>query len=241
MNNDMFNPDMLARRTAGEATLSLNRIYNFIYGWMGIGLFLSGLVAWWVASAVEHGVFPLSRGLFTLSAIVELVLVFSIAFAIHKLPVTIAALMFALYSAINGITLSVIFLFYDTTTIHSVFFITAAMFAGLAVFGTVTRINLTMIGRICVLSLFGIVIASIANLFLGSSGFQSVISYIGVAVFVGLTAYDAQKIRYLIDNADSMDDVTVRRLELLCALTLYLDFINLFLFLLRILGAKGRD
>lgn len=239
--NNMLNPDTFAERASTDFTRSLNRVYNFTYGWMAAGLALSGIVAWYVAQCVTNGTLPLSRGLFLGCTIAELAIVFLFASTIHKLPVFFATLLFAGYAALNGVTLSVIFLIYKLATIQSVFFVTAGMFAGMALFGSLTRINLSGVARICGLGLWGIIIASLVNIFLGSSGLQSLITYVGVAVFVGLTAWDAQKVRLIAEQQASMDTLTVRRLGLLCALELYLDFINLFIFLLRIFGGKGRD
>jgi FtsH-binding integral membrane protein len=237
----MYDPDALASAHSTDFSTSLNRIYNFTYGWMALGLALSGIVAYLVAQAFVAGNVMPSRGLFMGCCIIEILLVLGLSAMIHKLAVPVAALLFSLYAAINGITLSVVFLTFNMATIQSVFFVTAGTFAGVALFGSLTRKNLSGIGRICMMGLWGIILVSFVNIFMKSSGLYAIINYIGVAVFVGLTAWDAQKVRMLAEQQHAMDSSTVRRLGILCALELYLDFINLFLFLLRLLGGKARD
>ena len=233
--NQMLDPDLLATRSESRAA-GLNRVYNFVYGWMTVGLALSGLVAWLVAGAVREGSFPLSSGAFMLCAIVEVALVFVLSLAINKLSPMVAALLFLAYAALNGVTLSVLLLFYAATTIQTAFFVAAGTFAAMALFGTLTRRDLSFVGRLCFMALFGIIIASLVNLFLRNSGLDALLCYLGVAVFVGLTAYDAQKVRRLADAAGELDQPTVSRLGILCALALYLDFINLFIYLVQLLG-----
>ena len=138
---------------------------------------------------------------------------------------------------INGATLSVIFLAYTLTSIANVFFITAGTFGVMAFLGYTTKKDLTSLGRMMFIGLIGIIIATIVNLFLGSSMLNMIVSYVGVVIFVGLTAYDSQKIKHMLYEADSMDE-GAQKLALLGSLTLYLDFINLFLMLLRIFGGN---
>ncbi len=239
--NTMYDPDTLARSHASDFAKGLNRIYNFTYGWMAVGLALSGVVAYFVAQAIEAGSFAPSRGLFMACGIVEILLVLGLSAMIHKLSLPVAALIFAAYSALNGVTLSIIFLIYELSTIQSVFFVSAGTFAGVALIGSLTKTNLNTVGRICIMALWGIILASFVNIFMKSAGLNAVLTYIGVAVFIGLTAWDAQKVRILAEEQHRMDGQTVRRLGLLCALELYLDFINLFLYILRLFGGKGRD
>ncbi len=239
--NTMYDPDALASAHAADFSTSLNRVYNFTYGWMALGLAISGIVAYFVAQAFVTGNVIPPRGLFMGCCIVEILLVLGLSAMIHKLAVPMAALLFSLYAAINGVTLSVVFLTFSMATIQSVFFVTAGTFAGVALFGSLTRKNLSGVGRLCLMGLWGIILASIVNIFMKSSGLYAMMNYIGVALFVGLTAWDAQKVRLLAEQQHAMDATTVRRLGILCALELYLDFINLFLFILRLLGGKARD
>lgn len=137
----------------------------------------------------------------------------------------------------NGATLSVIFMAYTMSSIASVFFITAGLFGVMAFIGYTTKTDLTSIGKILFMALIGIILATIVNLFVGSSMLNMIVSYIGVVIFTGLTAYDSQKIKNMLYNADSMDE-GMQKIALLGSLTLYLDFINLFLMLLRIFGGN---
>ncbi len=231
----MMDPDALAMRSEARA-VGVNRVYNFIYGWMAAGLAVSGLVAWMVANAVATGSFQLSSGTLIVCLVAEIALVFALSFAIHKLAPMAAAALFMVYAALNGVTLSILLLVYDIGTIQTAFFATAGTFAAMAVFGTVTKRDLSTLGRVCMMAVIGLIVASLVNVFMRNSGLQAVICYVGVAAFVGLTAYDAQKVRELADAADRLDAPTVARLGILGALQLYLDFINLFIYLVQILG-----
>lgn len=231
----MMDPDALAMRSEARA-VGVNRVYNFIYGWMAAGLAVSGLVAWMVANAVATGSFQLSSGTLIVCLVAEIALVFALSFAIHKLAPMAAAALFMVYAALNGVTLSILLLVYDIGTIQTAFFATAGTFAAMAVFGTVTKRDLSTLGRVCMMAVIGLIVASLVNVFMRNTGLQAVICYVGVAAFVGLTAYDAQKVRELADAADRLDASTVARLGILGALQLYLDFINLFIYLVQILG-----
>ena len=147
-------------------------------------------------------------------------------------------MLFVLYSVINGAVLSSIFLIYTMTSIASVFFITAGTFAVMALIGYTTKTDLTSMGKILMMAIIGLIIASLVNVFLvKSSGFDLIISYVGVLIFVGLTAYDSQKIKQLLLQAPDAGE-SAQKVALLGALSLYLDFINLFLYLLRIFGKR---
>ena len=157
--------------------------------------------------------------------------------AIGRLSATAATLLFVLYSIVNGATLSVIFLAYTMTSIASVFFITAGTFAVMAFIGYTTKTDLTSFGKMLMMGLIGIILATVVNIFIGSSMLNMIVSYVGVVVFVGLTACDSQKIKNLLYQVDNMSE-EAQKLALLGSLTLYLDFINLFLMLLRIFGGN---
>jgi FtsH-binding integral membrane protein len=169
----------------------------------------------------------------------ELILVFSLASRVNKMKASTATSLFVLYAALNGVTLSAIFLIYTRSSITSTFFICAATFVASSIYGMVTKRDLTSMGQFMFMGLIGIIIASVVNLFVRSSGVSLIVSYIGVIVFVGLTAYDTQKLRTMaLSQPSGLDGATVRKGAILGALTLYLDFINLFLMLLRILGSR---
>jgi len=151
---------------------------------------------------------------------------------------TTATLLFVLYSVINGVVLSSIFLIYTMTSIASVFFITAGTFAVMAFIGYTTKTDLTSLGKILMMALIGLIIASLVNVFfIKSTGFDLIVSYAGVLIFVGLTVYDSQKIKRMLEMAPDASEAS-QKLALVGALSLYLDFINLFIYLLRILGRR---
>jgi FtsH-binding integral membrane protein len=173
--------------------------------------------------------------------IAQLALVFTLSARIHRMQAGTATLLFVLYSALNGATLSSIFLAYAQSSITSTFFVCSATFVACSVYGWTTRRDLTSMGGFMTMGLIGIVIASLVNLFIQSSAVSMIVSYIGVLVFVGLTAYDTQAIKNMaLSQPADIDSGAVRKGAILGALKLYLDFINLFLMLLRIFGA-GRD
>lgn len=209
-----------------------------VYLWMAMALAITGMTAYMVAdkeTVIQLVVY--NSAVFWGLLIAELVLVVTLSMTIRRLSLTMLAAMFILYSFINGATLSVLFLVYTESSIASVFFITAGTFAIMSAFGYATNTDLTSIGKFLEMALIGLIIASIVNFFLQSSGMSYAISYIGVIIFVGLTAYDTQKIKRMLIEAEEVNEDN-QKLALLGALTLYLDFVNLFLYLLRILGKR---
>ena len=224
----------------GARQTRLATVFKLAYGWMCAGLALSGLVAWYTASSgLAQKILP-GPGMWV-CLIAEIALVCILSASIRKLSVGAACLMFIGYAALNGLTLSVVFLAYKIEVIQRVFFITAAMFGGLAVFGTVTKSDLSQVGAVCGMALWGLIVAVIVNMFFPGSGtFDWIVSFAGVLIFSGLTMWDAQKIKLLAQQEGTMDAATRHKVGLMGALELYLDFINLFLYLLRILG-RSRD
>jgi len=209
-----------------------------VYLWMTLALVITGFTAYYVAtSETLMTALVTNQILFWGLAIGELALVIGLSAAINKLSLTTATLMFVLYSVINGVTMSFIFLAYTASSITNVFFITAGTFAVMALFGYFTKTDLTSMGKILMMALIGIIIATIVNFFTKSEGLTVILNYLGVLVFVGLTAYDSQKIKQMLMMAPDAGE-GAQKLALLGALSLYLDFINLFLYLLRIFGAK---
>ena len=205
---------------------------------MTLAMVLTGLTAYGVATSpgILMAIYSDSAVMWGL-VIAELALVFGISAAINRLSLTTATLMFVAYSVINGALLSSIFLIYTASSITSVFFITAATFGAMALIGYTTKTDLTSVGKILFMALIGLVIATIVNMFIGSDGLTMICSYVGVLIFVGLTAYDSQKIKQMLQQAPDAGESS-QKLALLGALTLYLDFINLFIYLLRIFGSK---
>ena len=223
-----------------QTQIRVNEFIRSVYNWMAIGLALTGFVAFFVSNSQTMMRLIFGNQLIFFGLIIgELALVFSISARVHKMQASTATSLFVLYAALNGATLSAIFLIYTRSSITSTFFICAATFVASSIYGMATKRDLTAMGQFMFMGLIGIVIASVVNLFIRSSGVSLIVSYIGVVVFVGLTAYDTQKLRTMaLSQPDGLDAGTIRKGAILGALTLYLDFINLFLMLLRILGNR---
>ena len=223
-----------------KAQIQVNAFIRSVYNWMAIGLGITGFVAFYISNNETMLRLIFGNQLIFFGLIIgELVLVFSLAGRVHKMQASTATSLFVLYAALNGATLSAIFLVYTRSSITSTFFICAATFVASSIYGMVTKRDLTSMGQFMFMGLIGIIIASVVNLFVRSSGMSLIVSYIGVIVFVGLTAYDTQKLRAMaLSQPDGLDGGTIRKGAILGALTLYLDFINLFLMLLRILGNR---
>lgn len=208
-----------------------------VYVWMALALAVTGLTAFGVAnSPTLIGMVFSSQAVFWVLAIVEIGLVIGLSAAINKLSFTTAAIMFIIYSIINGITMSFIFLMYTASSIALTFFVSAGAFAGMALIGYFTKKDLSAMGKFLMFALIGVIIASVVNIFLKSSGLDFVISIVGVLMFAGLTAYDSQRIKEMMLQAGGDVNDTTQKIALLGSLSLYLDFINLFLYLLRFLG-----
>ncbi len=220
----------------------VNEFVRSVYNWMALGLGLTGLVAYYVSHS--PGIMNLIYSnplLLILLMIGELGLVFAISGMVNRMSAGTATSLFVIYSVLNGVTFSFIFLVYTSTSIVSTFFICAGTFVACSIYGWSTKKDLTSLGGFFMMGLIGIIIASLVNMFIRSSAMAMIISYIGVFVFVGLTAYDTQKLKNMaLTQPAGLDAAVVRKGAILGALSLYLDFINLFLMLLRIFG-QGRD
>lgn len=219
------------------AAVATASIFRRVYGWMALGLAVSGIVAWWVAASGLWQTVLAGPG-WTVCIIAELALVVVLSASLRKLPPAAACAMFLVYSAVNGLTLSVVLIAFELALVTRVFFITAAMFGALAIWGTRTKDDLSGIGSMCFMGLVGIIVASIVNIFMRSTAFDWWLSLAGIVVFCGLTMYDAQKIKRLAAMKAQLDAPTANRLAIAGALELYLDFVNLFLNLLRIMGRR---
>jgi hypothetical protein len=226
------------RRTDSRVQIQVNSFIQSVYNWMAVGLALTGGVAFFVASSpsLMNLIFG-NQILFFGLIIGELGLVFYLSARVQKIQASTATALFMLYAALNGATLSFIFLAYTSTSIASTFFVCAGTFVACSIYGMVTKRDLTSLGGFMSMGLIGIIIATVINLFIRSSAMTMIISYIGVLVFVGLTAYDTQKLKHMaLTQPAGLDAGVVRKGAIIGAVTLYLDFINLFLMLLRILG-----
>ncbi|WLI78397.1 Bax inhibitor-1/YccA family protein [Kosakonia sp. H02] len=210
-----------------------------VYGWMTCGLLLTAFVAWYAArsEAIMSFVFSSQITFFGL-IIAQLALVFVLSGLIHKLSPALATGLFMLYSALTGLTLSSILLVYTSQSIAATFVVTAGMFGVMSLYGYTTKRDLSGFGNMLFMGLIGIVLASLVNFWLKSEALMWAVTYIGVVIFVGLTAYDTQKLKSIGQQIDVSDSSLLRKYSILGALTLYLDFINLFLMLLRIFGNR---
>ena len=205
-----------------------------VYLWMTMALAITGFTAYGVATS--PGILQTIYAMWGI-IIAELILVVTVSGAINRLSLSVATLLFIVYSVLNGALLSSVFLVYTASSVATVFFITAGTFAAMALIGYTTKTDLSSMGKILLMALIGMIIATIVNLFVKSTGLELIISYIGVLVFVGLTAYDSQKIKQMLLQAPDASE-GAQKVALLGALSLYLDFINLFLYLLRIFGRR---
>lgn len=237
MDYEELNYQSAATRQA-EVAAAFPALMRKVYVWMAFALVITGFTAYLVATNET-----LLTLIYTKPAVmwvmvgIELAIVFGVSAAINKLSLPVATLLFVLYAVINGALFSSIFLVYTASSIATVFFITAGTFAAMSVYGYTTKTDLTSWGKILVMALIGLVIATVVNLFVKSSGLDMIISYVGVLLFVGLTAYDTQKIKEMCMQAPDASE-QMQKYALLGALSLYLDFINLFIYLLRILGKR---
>lgn len=209
-----------------------------VYGWMTIALVITALAAMYTAMTPALIEFIFSSKLVFYGLIIgELLLVGSLVMAVQKMSPMVASLVFFGYAALNGLTLASIFFLFTAGSIALTFFITAGTFAVMSIYGYTTKADLTRIGNLALMALVGVIIASIANYFLQNETLYWIISYLGVAIFVGLVAYDTQKIKNISATMDIQSNEG-KRASVIGALTLYLDFINLFLFLLRLFGRR---
>lgn len=227
-------PVEVARESA-YATLMRN-----VYIWMTLALVVTAMAAYYVASN-ESLLYSIAGNpiLFWGLMIGELLLVIILSARIHKMSFMTAAIMFVAYSLLNGVTMSFIFLAYTESSIVTTFLITAGTFGAMALVGSFIKKDLSAMGRILIMALIGLIIATIVNIFLASDGLSMIINYAGVLIFVGLTAYDAQKIKQMLQAYGGDVNEGTKKIALMGSLSLYLDFINIFLYLLRILGNRN--
>lgn len=210
-----------------------------VYLWMTLALMITGITAAGVANSPNILALIYSSQVVMWGIIIaEFGLVIYISARLEKLSLSTATTLFALYSILNGVMLSSIFLLYSTAIISKVFFITAGTFGVTALYGYATKKDLSSLGNILFMALIGLVIATVVNVFMKSAMFDLILGYIGVIIFVGLTAWDSQKIKHMMMVQQDADE-SAQKLALIGALSLYLDFINLFLYLLRIFGRSN--
>jgi FtsH-binding integral membrane protein len=220
-----------------DAQLRQRNILGQVYTWMTAGLLVTSAVASYTARApsVLNMLYGNPFAIWLLF-ILQIGLVIGLSAAIDSLAPLAAAALFIAYAALNGLTLSAIFLVYTSTSIAQAFLATAATFLVMSLYGSITKRDLSTAGNLLVMALIGFFVGSIVNLFWANSALYWVLTYLGIAIFIGLTAYDTQQIKQIIQQAQ--DDTSARRLAIISALKLYLDFINLFVLLLRIFGSR---
>ena len=224
-------------RETNEALSAQRTLLKNVYCWMALALVVTGLTSYYVASS-ERILSLMGSGLYIGLLIAEVVLVVILSARIHKMSFTTAGIVFVVYSILNGVTLSVLLMIYTYESIALAFFITAGTFAAMALIGHFTKKDLSSMGQILLMALIGLIIATVVNLFIGSSTLQYILSYVGVLIFVGITAYDAQKIKRQSSEFGTEINESSMKLALMGALDLYLDFINLMIYILRIVGSR---
>ena len=224
--------------TLSHSELEVRTFMTKVYQWMTAGLAVTGAISWYmVSNPLMIRNLVRTPGLFFGLIIAEFVAVVALAGWVRRMSSNTAALVFLSYSALNGVTLSVIFLVYTRSSIANAFFITAGTFGAMSLYGYTTKTDLTTIGNLCFMGLIGIILASLVNFWTHSPAIDWITAYGGVLVFTGLTAYDTQKIKGLLKPED--EDTEAETLDAISgALALYLDFINLFLSILRVMGKK---
>jgi hypothetical protein len=216
----------------------LAAFFNSVYAWMAAGLGVTAVVAKLVSKRLD--IVLAMRPLFIVIVIAQLILVWTLAGTAMRMRPAVASALFLLYAAINGLLFSAIFLVYPPATLGAALAVTAGTFAATSLWGFFTKSDLSRLGSVLFMALIGLIIASVVNIFVASSGLNWLINYAGVLIFVGLTAYDTQRLRKMAISLEA-DGAVLARVSFVGALTLYLDFINLFLFILRIMGnERGR-
>ena len=227
------------RAISQEIVEEQKRFMMKVYNWMSSALLVTALIAYFVSGSETMMRFMFGNSMIFMGLFIgELFAVGYLAIAIKKMSATTATFVFMLYAALNGLTLSFIFIVYTSAAISNAFFTTAAMFGAMSFYGYTTKKDLTSWGSFLFMGLIGIIIGSVVNIFWASSALYWLVTYIGVIVFTGLTAYDTQKIKQMniIGNEGTDED---KKEAIMGALRLYLDFINLFLMLLRIFGRRN--
>ncbi|MDM2737029.1 Bax inhibitor-1/YccA family protein [Citrobacter sp. Ct235] len=222
-----------------QARSGLQTYMAQVYGWMTVGLLLTAFIAWYAANSSAFMELLYTNRIFFFGLVIaQLAVVFVLSGLVNRLGAGVMTTLFMLYSVLTGLTLSSIFIIYTASSIASTFVVTGGMFGVMSLWGYTTKRDLSGWGNMLFMALIGITLASLVNFWLKSEALMWAVTYIGVVVFVGLTAYDTQKLKNIGEQIDVRDSSNLRKYSILGALTLYLDFINLFLMLLRILGNR---
>jgi uncharacterized protein len=226
-----------------DATQRLARFMQAVYGFMATALLFTAITAYYVGStpALINKLFYSPQSSTTLIAllVIQVILVIGITAAIRRISFPVALSLFFVYAGLLGVTLSSVFIVYEVASIYQTFIVAAAMFGGMSLYGYFTKADLTSVGNVGIMIVWGLIVAMLINVWLQSSQMDTIISFVGVVVFALLTAFDTQKIK-LLGQQMLVDDETMSKVAIIGALTLYLDFINIFLFLLRFLGDRKK-
>lgn len=239
--NNFYGYDLNAVEQTRETstTLAFSSVVNKVYIWMTMALVLTGLTAYYVAGneSLLYSIIG-SRAVLLGMLIGEIALVWILSANIMRMSFPVAGIMFGLYSILNGATLSVILLAYTMESVATTFFVTAGTFGAMSLVGAFIKKDLSGMGRFLMMALIGLVLGTIVNIFVASTTFSWVLTYVGIILFCGLTAYDTQKMKDILRASANLGDQNLLKIALMCSLSLYLDFVNLFLYLLRIFGNR---
>ncbi len=222
-----------------ERIEAMNTFFRKVYHWMTAGLIITAIAAHVVASSPSLLQAVFSSNLFMVFIIAELGLVFGISAGINRISAATASVLFIVYSLLNGVTLSFVLIAYTRASVFSTFLTTAGMFGVMSVYGLYTKKDLTSWGSFLMMGLFGLIIASLVNIFMKSTMTEMAISAIGVLIFMALTAWDTQKLRNIGSSFTTESGEVVHKMAIIGALQLYLDFVNIFLYLLRFFGRRN--
>lgn len=234
-----YSDQLVLPPSAAMVQQTFESVMQRVYGWMALGLLITAGVAWFVANSSLINVIGSNPILFYVLMFGELGLVVGISFGINKLSPAMATGLFFAYAAMNGLTFAFIFLVYTSASIALTFAATASLFGAMSLIGYTTKMDLSQYGSYLLMALLGLIIASVVNIFWANSTLDWILTYVGILIFLGLTVYDTQRIKRMTTTAVQQGDSTViGRVSILGALSLYLDFINLFLRLLRVTGRQ---
>ncbi len=232
-----FSPGSTVGYRSRQEELSVGQFFNTVYAWMCVGLGVTAAVAYGISAFAPQLMF--NRGLGLISLVVQLVLVVTISSAVNRVSTPVATALFVVYAALVGVSFSILFAIYAHVTLAVVFLETAGLFGAMSVYGFATKRDLSRLGSFLFMALLGIIIATFVNFFLHSPGLYWIVSYAGILIFVGLTAVDTQRLKQVAIQYAG-DPAMASRLAIRGSLQLYLDFINLFIFLLQVMGGGSR-
>lgn len=228
-----------ARVMSRGLSINMPGLMKDVYAWMAIALLITGATAYHVSQSPFLLSLILGSRLSMWGLVIATIaLVWHLSSAVSRMSLRTATTVFIIYSLLNGLTLSAVFIMYTMTSIASVFLITAGTFGVMSVYGSVTKTDLSRMGNLCLMGLFGLILATLVNFFFENSFLQLILSYAGILIFTGLTAYDTQRIRRLAETYDANATDIGQKIAIIGALSLYLDFINLFLYILRFAGDR---